>query len=371
MAKVLIVGALAKSLYNFRGELIKSLVAAGHEVVAMAEYTDTVTRNRIEGLGVSFREYPVQRNSMNPRYDFATFIALNSALKDINPQILLAYTIKPVVWGGLAALINRVPFFYALIEGAGYAFQDTSWRRKFVRIIASFLYKVSLYKATKVIFLNHDNLNHFIQLGLVKKSRTEIIDGIGLDLDWYRLYRIPATGFCFLCIARLLGEKGLREFASAASLVKVKYPDTVFSLVGQIDPSPDGIPLDEVAKWEESGAVNYVGSLDDVRPAIKICHVYVLPSYHEGMPRTIMEAMAMGRPILTTDVPGCRETVVHGKNGYLVPAKNVYELSNRMMWFIENRNMLDQMGLRSRQIAEERFDVTKINADMMRIMGLE
>lgn len=368
--KVIIIGALAESLVNFRGDLIKSLVASGHEVVAMAGQADGITVTAIEALGASFRPYPVQRNGMNPRQDLATFLALRSAVYDIKPDIILAYTIKPVIWGGLASLIERVPSFFALVEGLGYAFQGGSWRRRLVGRIASMLYKVSLYNADKVIFLNPDNRKHFLDSGLIRYSQAEMIDGIGLDTDWYGLKPLPAQGAVFLCIARLLGEKGLREYAQAATIVKEKYPDAKFHLVGQPDPSPDGIPLAEVEAWHASGAVKYSGVFNDVRPFIEECSVYVLASYHEGMPRTVMEAMSMGRPILTTDVPGCRETVISGENGYLVPKQNTEALAERMIWFIENREQWDRMGQASRRIAEERFDVHKINAQMLRIMGL-
>ncbi len=366
----MVIGAFAESLVNFRGDLIKSLVADGHEVVAMAGQTDKRTVTSIEDLGASFRPYPVQRNGMNPIHDLKTFLALCSAINDFNPDVLLAYTIKPVIWGGLAALIGRVPHFFALIEGLGYAFQGGSWRRRLVGGIASILYKAALFKAEKVIFLNPDNRKHFLHSGLIKRSQAEMIDGIGLDIDWYGFKPLPDKGTSFLCIARLLGEKGLREYALAASIAKTEYPEAVFLLIGQTDPSPDGIPSAEVAAWQESGAVNYLGAANDVRPFIEQCHVYVLPSYHEGMPRTVLEAMSMGRPILTTDAPGCRETVVPGENGYLVPKGNAKELAARMIWLIEHRAEWQRMGLASRRMAEVRFNVHKINDQMLLIMGL-
>jgi glycosyltransferase involved in cell wall biosynthesis len=366
----LVIGALAESLINFRGELIKSLVSGGHKVVAMAGHADATTVAAIEALGAVFRPYPVQRNGMNPVHDLTTFLVLRSAIADIKPDVVMAYTIKPVIWGGLAALLERVPHFFALVEGLGYAFQGGSWRRRIVGGIASVLYKASLYKADKVIFLNPDNRTHFLTSGLIRESQAELIDGIGLDIDWYSLKPLPAKGIVFLCIARLLGEKGLREYAQAASIVKAAYPDAEFYLVGQTDPSPDGIPLAEVETWHASGIVTYFGASMDIRPFIERSHVYVLPSYHEGMPRTVLEAMSMGRPILTTDVPGCRETVIPSENGYLVPKGNSGLLADKMIWFIENRDQWERMGQASRRIAEERFDVRKINTRMLRILGL-
>jgi glycosyltransferase involved in cell wall biosynthesis len=185
--------------------------------------------------------------------------------------------------------------------------------------------------------------------------------------------RFASTGFppgppTFLLIARLLSEKGLREYAAAARLVKERHPETVCQLVGPLDPSPDGITLEEINQWNESGDIQYLGDTADVRPFIAGCHIYVLPSYHEGMPRTILEAMAMGRPILTTDVPGCRETVQPGINGYLVPRCDANALAERMQWFIEHPDQWERMGHASRRIAEERFDVRRINEEMLQIM---
>ena len=189
-------------------------------------------------------------------------------------------------------------------------------------------------------------------------------------LNKFTVAPLPEEGMVFLTIGRLLGGKGFREYAMASCLVRKRYPDAVFRIVGPTDPSPDGISLDEVQQWQNEGTIQYLGETRDVRPFIAACHVYVLPSYHEGMPRTVLEAMAMGRPILTTDVPGCRETVVSGENGYLVPKADAGALAERMMWFIENRNQLERMGRASRSMAEERFDVRKVNAKILRIMGL-
>jgi glycosyltransferase involved in cell wall biosynthesis len=175
----------------------------------------------------------------------------------------------------------------------------------------------------------------------------------------------------FLLIARLLHEKGIREYAQAARKVKKRYPDAVFNLLGPADPSPDGVPLEEVQKWHDQGVIRYLGATNDVRPHLSVCHIYVLPSYYgEGLPRTIIEAMATGRPILTTDNVGCRETVIPGENGFLVPVRDVDALAERMIWFIEHREEWERMGRRSREMAEERFDVRIINRELMGIMGL-
>jgi len=372
VAKVLIIGALAESLYNFRGDLIKSLIIEGHEVVVMAAHANDVIHTRIEELGVLFRPYPVKRNGMNPFHDLATMLSLRRAFIEIHPDIVLAYTIKPVIWGGLALRTLRMHLkFYPLITGLGLAFQDGGLKQDVLTGLVIFLYRMALVRAGRVIFQNVDNKQVFMDRRIVSMQRCEVVSGSGVNMSYFSLCHLPEGDFVFLTIARLLGDKGLREYAQAALIVKKKYPEVVFNVVGPIDPSPDGITLAEVDTWQISGSVTYLGSSRDVRPFIERCHVYVLPSYHEGMPRTVLEAMSMGRPILTTDVPGCRETVIQGENGYLVPARNVSALAERMIWFIENQKELARMGFNSRKIVEDRFDVKRVNADMLHIMRLQ
>jgi glycosyltransferase involved in cell wall biosynthesis len=242
--------------------------------------------------------------------------------------------------------------------------------RKLLTLLATGLYRSSLSRAARVIFQNPDNQEMFVSRGIVERNKCALVNGSGVDLDRFAVAPLPGQEVVFLAIGRLLGEKGFREYAQAARLVKDRYPNAVFRLVGPEDPSPDGIPMTEVRNWHARGWLEYLGATEDVRPFIADSHVFVLPSYHEGMPRTVLEAMAMGRPILTTDVPGCRETVISGGNGYLVPRADAPALANRMIWCIENRQELARMGALSRKLAEERFDAHRVNRELMNIMGL-
>jgi glycosyltransferase involved in cell wall biosynthesis len=370
MAHVVIVGAVPESLVNFRGKLIQRLIAHGHRVTAMAGEATPDCISSIEALGASYIPYPVNRTGRSVAHDLRTFKSLRSTFFNLRPDLVMAYTIKPVVWGGLAARTTGVPKFYALIEGLGYAFQGGSWRRRLVEVIARSLYFVALRKAIKVIFLNPDNRNVFISKGLIRSEQAAQIDGIGVDLDYYRNTPIPPGNPIFLCIARLLGDKGLREYAEAAKRVHTAHPNAQIRLLGAPDASPDGIPLKEVMSWHNAGILEYLGETRDVRPVIEASSVFILPSYHEGLPRTTLEAMSMGRPVITTDVPGCRETVVSGENGFLIPKQNVDSLVEKMVLFIQNPETCRTMGAQSRRIAERRFDVAKINADLMEILGL-
>lgn len=370
MAHVVLVGALPESLSNFRGDLIRAIISAGHDVTAMASPASKNTIKYIESFGAVFRPFHVHRNSLSPYRDVRTLLALHTAFSLLKPDVVLAYTIKPVIWGGLALRVLADVRFFALITGLGFAFQGHGWVRDILKLVVAWMYRASLSRASGVIFQNSDNREFFISHNLASAPKCHVVGGSGVDVSHFVFSTFPATPQVFLLISRLLMEKGLYEYVLAARIVKQAYPEAICQLLGPEDPSPDQIPIEEVKAWDKAGDIQYLGESPDVRPFIANCHIYVLPSYHEGMPRTVLEAMAMGRPILTTDVPGCRETVVPGENGFLVPKADAAALAERMIWFIENRDQWHRMGLASRRMAEERFDVHKVNAQMLNIMGL-
>jgi glycosyltransferase involved in cell wall biosynthesis len=368
--EVLFVGAYPDSVVDFRGDLIRAVCETNCNVsVLTADGGAEVTR-KIEVLGVRFIPYSIHRNSLSPRGDLRTLGDLRRIFREKNPEVILAYTIKPIIWGAIAA--RRVPRarFFAMVTGLGYGFQGDSLKRRLLTALVVRLYRFALRRANKVIFQNADNRDEFVARRIVPAEKCHVVSGSGINTERFSPAPMPDGSLHFLLIARLLGEKGIREYVQAARKVKEKFPDIRFSLVGPEDPSPDGIPIAEVRQWHEQRIINYLGATTDVRPFIQECHVYCLPSYHEGMPRTVLEAMAMARPILTTDVSGCKETVVPGTNGWLVPKADVDALAERIIWFVQNRDQVESMGRASRKIAEEKFDVNKVNAEMMRIMGL-
>lgn len=370
MSRICILGGHPASLSIFRGDLIKTLVSAGHEVTAMAAPADEDVRRRIENLGAVFRPLKIWRNGLNPIRDVRTYFAFKKAFSELDPDIVLAYTMKPVIWAGLSLRHMKHVRFYALITGLGYAFNGRSFIRKLLSEIVMTLCRSSLKGASAVIFQNPDDKAFFSRKILAANAQLGLVNGSGVNLIRFPRSPLPEGRPVFLTIARLLVDKGLREYARAAAMVKEDHPEALFYLIGPTDSSPNSIPIEEVNGWVKSGYVLYLGPQDDVRPALRDCHIFVLPSYHEGMPRTVLEAMAIGRPIITTDVPGCRETVIEGENGFLVPKGDTIALTARMKWFILNRQSWPAMGERSRKLAEERFDVLKINKDMMKIMGL-
>lgn len=364
-----IVGALPQSLVNFRGDLIRDALNRGHRVTAMSSPATPEEIVNIEATGAVFHSFPVQRTGFNPLSDIKTLRTLRQIFSDLQPDIVLAYTIKPVIWSGIALSTLRTTCrFYGLITGLGYAFEGRGFAHGILRFLVTRLYRQALRRAEAVIFQNPDNRDIFVRNKIVSANHCCIVNGSGVDTVRFTSTRLPPEGQRFLLIARLLGDKGLREYAEAAAIVKTRHPDAEFHLVGPTDPSPDGIPLSVVEGWHKDGRIIYHGAAKDVRPYIANCHVYVLPSYHEGMPRSVLEAMSMGRPILTTDVTGCRQTVVPGLNGWLVPRQDAKSLAQRMNWFLENPSQWPKMGEESRRMALETFDVRIINAQMLDII---
>jgi glycosyltransferase involved in cell wall biosynthesis len=367
---VAIIGSYAPSLLNFRGSLIKAMIGRGHRVVCVAPEIDAETADRLAALGAEVRPVDMQRAGLNPVSDLKTYRSLRRTLSEISPDVVIPYTIKPIVWGVLAAHSARVARIVPLITGLGYAFTGGASIARLVSLAAaSVLYRMALSRAHIVLFQNPDDLALFRGRGLVKRRMpTAIVAGSGVDTAHYAPLPLPENT-CFLMISRLLKNKGIREFAAAARTIKGKYPDVAIKLVGYLDGSTDSIGQAELDAMIDDG-VEYLGQLADVRPAIALADVYVLPSYREGTPRSSLEAMAMGRAVITTDAPGCRETVSEGVNGLLVPVGDAVRLAQAMERFIQEPGLAAAMGRESRRIATEKYDVNTVNADIMRHAGL-
>ncbi|KRW82124.1 glycosyltransferase family 4 protein [Marinobacter sp. P4B1] len=374
MKTFLLIASFPDSLIKFRGPLLRALVAKGLDVhVAAPDLADVPDiRTELEALGITLHDISLKRTGTNPVADLATVAELWRLMRRIRADYVLGYTIKPVIYGSMAAWLANVPNRFALVTGLGYAFTgDASGKRGLLRKLIQRLYRFGLSKSRKVFFQNPDDEALFRQLGLLPADIPScVVNGSGVDVADYALAPLPEKP-SFLLIARLLGDKGVREYAQAARKVKAQYPDAVFRLVGWIDDNPDAISQQELDGWVNTGTVEFLGKLADVRPAIADCNVYVLPSYREGTPRTVLEAMAMGRPVITTDAPGCRETVTDGDNGFLVPVKAVDELAAAMVKFIENPELVAGMGERSRLVAEQKYDVHRVNEFMLGEMGVE
>ena len=374
MINFFLLGSLTSSLRNFRGTLIEAICATGAQTHAAAPKlsADITTHKWLQERAVTCHDVSLVRTGLRPAEDFNTLRHLTRLMREVRPDVFLGYTIKPVIWGLIAARLAGVPKRVALITGLGYAFTgQASGKRAVIQRIARMLYAFALRRATLIFFQNTDDRDDFARMGLLPKDvPVVVVNGSGVDLDSFTPAPLPDTPLRFLLIARLLGDKGIREYAAAAAVLRQRVPQVEFHLVGGLDPNPDGIVETEVQSWLDAGDVIWHGALSDVRPAIAAAHVYVLPSYREGTPRTVLEAMAMGRPIITTDAPGCRETVVNEDNGFLVTPRDTNSLVSAMERFVENPDLIPQMGRRARQIAEERYDVHKVNAVMLEAMGI-
>ena len=370
--KILVLGSYAPSLVSFRGQLIRDMIAAGHEVVACAPEDAPEVADTLKGYGATYRPVKISRTATNPLNDFFDLISLWRLLRSVGADLLFAYTIKPVIYGTIAARLAGVPAVFAMITGAGYVFTEGGgWKRRLLRPLVTGLYRTSLARTRGVFFHNEDDLAEFKNRAIVDKTQNLIrVHGSGVDIDRFSPTTPPKRPLIFLLIARLLVDKGIREYVAAARQIRARHPSVKFQLIGPPDTTPSAIQEAELTAWQEEGVIDYLGSVSDVRPHLRACSVYVLPSYREGMPRTVLEAMAMGRAIITTDVPGCRDTVTEGENGLLVPARDPEALEAAMESFIQHPERLSAMGRASRRIAEERYDVKRVNAAMMSAMGL-
>lgn len=367
----LLIASFPDSILHFRGPLLDALLARGLRVHVAAPGLGAGSEwhDKLQARGITVHDIALRRTGMNPFADLRTLIELWRLMRKIRPDYVLAYTIKPVIYGSLAAKFAGVPHRYALITGLGYAFQGEGGQsRGLLRMLAKRLYGLALRGVHKALFQNPDDEALFRTLGILPASTSSfVVNGSGVDVAAYAVAPLPVEPR-FLLIARLLGDKGVREYAEAARSIRAKHPQIAFALVGWIDENPDAIAQHELDGWLADGVVEYAGRLSDVRPAIAASSVYVLPSYREGTPRTVLEAMAMGRAVITTDAPGCRETVVDGDNGFLVPVKSVSGLVAAMQQFIDDPALAGRMGGRSRAIAENKYDVHKVNQSMLEQM---
>ena len=370
----LLIASFPDSLIKFRGPLLQALLAKGLDVhVAAPDLSGTADiRRQLIAMGITLHEIGLKRTGTNPVADVGTMAELLRLMRRIRPDYVLGYTIKPVIYGSLAAWLAGAPNRFSLVTGLGYAFTgDASGKRGLLRKLIQRLYRFGLSRCHKVFFQNPDDEALFRQLDLLPANIPScVVNGSGVDVADYSVTALPEKT-SFLLIARLLGDKGVREYAKAAKKVRQEHPQVSFKLAGWIDDNPDAIGQHELDEWINSGTLEFLGKLADVRPAIADSNVYVLPSYREGTPRTVLEAMAMGRPVITTDAPGCRETVADADNGFLVPVQAVDELASAMIRFIEKPQLAARMGKRSRQIAEEKYDVHKVNEIMLSEMGIQ
>lgn len=371
--RLALISSQAFSISNFRGPLIRQMVGNGITVFALAPDYDDKSRAAVKELGAIPIDSSMSRTGMNPFKDIFDLLRLSRQLSSLNLDTVFSYCIKPVIYGTLAARLAGVEKRFAMIEGAGYVFTDSEnlrFSRHILRALVTKLYRLGLSQAHQIFLLNPDDKKLFVSGDMLAAEKVQLIDGIGLELEKYPVVPVLSQPVCFILIARLLKEKGVYDYINAARAVKALHPDVRFLLLGGVDQNPSSVSEAEVHAWVKDGVVEWPGQVSDVRPWIEQASVFVLPSYREGLPRSTQEAMAMARPVITTDVPGCRETVVDGVNGFIVPVRNPNLLAKAMLRFIKQPTLISSMGIKSRLMAEERFDVHKINAQILTAMEI-
>lgn len=354
----------------FRSWLIRDLTAAGWKVIACGP-RDDYQAQAVSHMGADYVTAPVDRTGLSPARDLMAVNALARTLRSLRPDVFLSFHTKYNVIGPIAARLARVPRIFALVAGLGYAFSPGSgMKRTMLRRVLSSSLSLSLRCCTGVFVQNEDDLA-LVARWVRKTTRVVKLNGTGVDVDEFSYTTPEVDSLRVLLVARLLEEKGIIDYVSAAGIVKSTYPDSTFSIIGPFDSNPGAISPEEVRGWEKDGVITYLGTSRDVRPHLRDCNLVVLPSYYrEGLPKSLLEALAIGRAIVTCNTPGCRETVIDGLNGFLVPPRDPVALAAAIARFGEDHRLLVSMGLAGRRFAEEQFNVCDVNAVMMREMRI-
>jgi glycosyltransferase involved in cell wall biosynthesis len=373
---IAIITSNSYSLSNFRGPFIETLVRRGIRVYALAPDYDSFSREQMTLLGAIAVDFSLSRAGMNPVADVKSTLQLIKILRAIRPNIAYSYFVKPVIYGSLAGAIAGVPRRFALVAGLGHAFSEQSQPlrlpQKLLRYAAKALLTVGFKVCHGVIFQNEEDQAEFTSSKLIPISKTLRTRGTGVDLARLKMPSGPEGQIVFLLAARLILSKGIYEYAMAAKKVREVCPGARFILLGGVDANPESMSSKEVEVLVSDCKVEWFGHVNDVRPFLAQSHVFVLPSYYrEGVPRSIQEAMASGRAIVTTDNVGCRETVIEGENGFLIPIKDIDALATAMTTLALNPEQTKDFGVKSRELAEIWFDVEKINAEILNFIGVE
>ena len=342
------------NLYNFRYGLIKALLNSGYEVIAVAPRDKYLSV--LQAKGCQTKTVSIYPKSINPIADCLTFIQFLCLLIHERPKVCLFYTAKPNIYGSWAATILGCEYINN-ISGLGSAFIKGGWLKK----LLIFFYKLALLKSRRIFFQNNDDLDLFLSTSLIKSEQTGVLPGSGVDLSRFKPQSESDNSnanFSFILIARMLKDKGVNEYIQAANIVHKTFNGVQFKLVGPLGvDNPSAVTPSEMNKWQRKGYIEYLGSSEDVRSFISASTCVVLPSYREGTPKTLLEAAAMGKPIITTDVPGCRDVVQDGVTGLLCEAKSSEDLARKMIKMIQlSVSERQKMGILGRQLMEQRFD---------------
>ena len=332
----------------------------GHEVSIFAK--DTGKMDYLKSLGMNVYPISLERGSLNPFSSLNLLFDLKRKLSSIQPDVVHLVTIKPVLLGGIASILAKVPAIVYAISGLGYIFTNTMTKAKILRIGVIPLYRLALSAKNKVVIVqNSDDLRILRQYVSIPDSQTVLIPGSGVNLEKFYVQQIPLENKVVLMACRMLADKGVYEFYKSAILLKRKYPLIRFVLVGGVDPdNPASLSEQQLNEWTQSGIVEWWGHQSDMAETLSKATVVVLPSYREGMPKVLLEAQALGRPVVTTDVPGCREAIEEGVTGFLAEVKDENSLATAIEKLISNDSLCEEFSHNARQRAEDKFDIKQV-----------
>lgn len=376
--KIAVLGNQARAVSNFWTVLLRRLVAAGHEPLCLVPEPspddDPAWEEALRGLGARLVHYPFDRKGLNPLRDLRTLAALRAVLARERPDRLFASTIKPVIYGSLAASLAASPpreHRTLMVTGLGYMFEADNPAKRLLLQAARLLYRLAFTGAGRVFFQNGDDLALFRRLGIIPRGlEAGLSRGTGVDTRRFAQMPPPDGPPVFLFVGRLLEAKGLREYMEAARLTRSRRPEAIFRVLGPAERGPGSVPLEEVLAAAGRGDIDYLGESRDVRPHLAAATAVVLPSWREGTPCSLLEAMSTGRPVVAADAPGSREAVRHGENGLLVPLKAPEALARAMQSLIEKPDEARRMGQAGRALAEREFDAEVVAASLMRAMRI-
>lgn len=372
--RILIVCSYDKSLIHFRGDFIKSLIEMGYEVLGAAPNMTPDISEKLLHLGAIPISYNLQRTGLNLVKDLKSIRELKRIIVDNKVDLVFPYTIKPVIYGSIAANWTKTPVI-SLITGLGFTFSGSSKKAKLLQKLTEFLYKISIRKNSLIIFQNLDDHKLFLKRRIISENqKTDVVDGSGVNLTKYpyRIKEQTSEEIIFILVARLIKEKGIDLYIEAAISLKNQFPKAEFHVIGVPGNTPSAIKLEKLQELHKKGILMYHGHQTNVPEFLYKSDIFVLPTYYrEGIPRSILEALSVGMPIITTDAPGCRETIENGENGILVEPRSMDQLSAAMQFFLENPHKIKEMGICSRQLAERKFDVSIINKKLNTLIANE
>lgn len=367
--KVVVLSCHTPSLFWFRMDMMEEFIRRGHKVYALGNEPGNEWRSKFAEHGIRYKQIDVQRNGVNPLQDFRTFLSIRKILFKIKPHKIFAFQAKTIIYGALAANSLGIRKVFPLVAGMGSVFLSDDLKSRIIRAIMILEYKISLRNCKYLFFQNSDDEKIFRDCGIINKQHVVMLHGSGVNVEKFKPTPLPKET-AFLCISRLIKDKGVYEYLKACEKVKAQYPEIRCMLVGPYDSNPSAIQPYELQPFIDNGIVEYFGEQEDVRPYLEKCSVFVLPSYREGTPKTNLEAMASGRAVITTNAPGCKETVIDKQNGLLVPVKDVDTLTEKMIYMHENKEIVSFMGSEGRKMAVDIFDVQKVNKTICSTMKL-